>query len=439
MIANWKKRTANTQEKTQENPQENTQEEIQQELTKYLEAQTEFIAPILARRGVSKNELATIYNPKINNVLPDPAELPNISKALELLLRAITEKEEIAIISDWDADGATSAALLGKFLSSVGAKFFLQIPSRLKDGYGPSKEHVDTLHQRGIKLLVTADCGTTSHSVMEHARNLGIKTIVIDHHQPHRQDAQIDALVNPMLIPTDSKKGSKGSSKGSLKNESSDNPLKSLAAAGVVFLVMVGLNRLLRQKGFYQTKPEPNLYEMLDLVAIATICDMMPITPLNRVLIRCGLRVLGKWQNTGLKALASVAEVAINKPLTPLAIAFMLGPRLNAGGRVGESSLASKLLLCQDSKEAMAMAEVLEQHNQERKQLQEDALQFATLQAESKQVKPALVVSGDWHAGVVGLVAGNLAERWQNPTFAFAKRADGVSQGSARAAGRAKP
>ena len=393
-------------------------------LAKYLnshpKSQQEFIATILAARGITPEELPTIYAPKINRILPNPSELPNIQKAIDLLQQAITQNNKIAIISDWDADGATSAALLGRFLTHTDTEFFLQIPSRLKNGYGPATEHIDTLHQQGIGILITADCGTTSHLVMEHARKLGIRTIVIDHHQPHRQDARIDALVNPMLLPA-----------------KENHPLKALAAAGVVFLVLVGLNRQLRQNGFYKTKPEPNLYQLLDLVAIATICDIMPMTPLNRVLIKCGLKVLSKWNTHGLKALAAVAEIPINKPPDAKTVGFALGPRLNAGGRVGDSSLASRLLLTEDADEARAIADVLDQHNKKRKQLETKALEFANLQAENKQHNPALVVKGDWHVGIVGLVAGRIAEQWQKPTFAIARRPDGLAQGSARGAGKA--
>lgn len=399
----------------------NGEKELAYALGKFMTAETAaVVARILAARGVAADELPSFYAPKVGKALPEPFGLPNLEKAVERLAAVVENGDKLGIISDWDVDGACAAALLGRFFRTIKVETELKIPDRLKDGFGPAASHIKQLAAAGVKTLITADCGTSAHLAIERAAALGIEVIVADHHLPDKQTPGAYALVNPQLL--DDKVDGVGD-------------LKGLCGTGVVFMLLVGLNRRLRKNGFYKDRLEPDLYALLDLVALATVCDMMPITPLNRVLIKCGFKVLDKWQNPGLRALAAAGELAVNQPCTERTMGFVLGPRLNAGGRVGNCSMAARLLTTDDEAEAAALAERLEELNRKRRAMETEAVLEANIQAENKTAATALVVNGDWHPGLVGLVAGRLARRWHKPTFAFARLRDGVAQGSARSEG----
>ena len=374
------------------------------------------IAKVLSNRGVTAAELPSFYAPRISSELPEPFKLPNMEKAAARLVAAVKNKERLGIIGDWDVDGACSAAMLTRFFRHLGLETDLRVPDRVKDGFGPSARLIKRLAAGGAKILITADCGTSAHLAIEDASRLGMEVIVADHHLADRQTPGAYALVNPQL--------------------GADERLRALCATAVVFLLIVAVNRGLRREGFYDRgEVKPNLYDFLGLVALGTVCDVMPITRLNRVLIKCGMRVLDKWQNPGLRALAAVSGLAVNQPLGERSLGFVLGPRLNAGGRIGDSAAAARLLASEDKDEMAALAERLEQLNGKRREMEARTVLAANLQAENKRVANALVVSGDWHPGLVGLVAGRLAQRWLKPTFAFATLADGVALGSARSGG----
>ena len=365
---------------------------------------SDILARVLAGRGVGIDEAAAYLDPKISTLMPDPSSLQDMDAAVERLARAVANRETVAIFGDYDVDGACSAALLASFLDACGVPRIVRIPDRIFEGYGPNAEAVKELRAAGAGLLVTVDCGTTSHDVIAGARNLGLDVIVLDHHQA--PESLPDAIVvNP--------------------NRQDDlSGLGALCAAGVVFMTLVGLNRALRTTGFWTaSRPPPDLLQDLDLVALATVADVAPLTGLNRAFVVKGLAVLRARGRRGLAALMDVARLV--GPAQAWHLGFLLGPRINAGGRIGDAALGAKLLLTEDPVEAQKIAAELDRLNQERR-----AIELATVEAAQAEADLALgangegaavVVAGeDWSPGIVGLVASRLKERFQRPAFAIA-------------------
>jgi single-stranded-DNA-specific exonuclease len=365
---------------------------------------TDILARVLAGRGVGIDEASAYLDPTLRALMPDPSVLQDMDAAVERLARAVTQKETVAIFGDYDVDGACSAALLASFLDACGVPRIVRIPDRIFEGYGPNAEAIKELHAAGADLLVTVDCGTTSHEVLAGARALGLDTIVLDHHQA--PENLPDALiVNP--------------------NRQDDlSGLGALCAAGVVFMTLVGLNRALRSMGFWSaTRPAPDLLQSLDLVALATVADVAPLTGLNRAFVVKGLAVLRARGRRGLAALMDVARLV--GPPQAWHLGFLLGPRINAGGRIGDAALGAKLLLTEDPTEAQKIAAELDRLNHERR-----AIELATVEAAQAEADLALGQSGegaaivvageDWSPGIVGLVASRLKERFQRPAFAIA-------------------
>ncbi|MEI2734824.1 MAG: single-stranded-DNA-specific exonuclease RecJ [Rhodoblastus sp.] len=365
---------------------------------------TDILARVLAGRGVGIDEASAYLDPTLRALMPDPSVLQDMDAAVERLARAVTQKETVAIFGDYDVDGACSAALLASFLDACGVPRIVRIPDRIFEGYGPNAEAIKELRAAGADLLVTVDCGTTSHEVLAGARALGLDTIVLDHHQA--PENLPDALiVNP--------------------NRQDDlSGLGALCAAGVVFMTLVGLNRALRSMGFWSaTRPAPDLLQSLDLVALATVADVAPLTGLNRAFVVKGLAVLRARGRRGLAALMDVARLV--GPPQAWHLGFLLGPRINAGGRIGDAALGAKLLLTEDPAEAQKIAAELDRLNHERR-----AIELATVEAAQAEADLALGQSGegaaivvageDWSPGIVGLVASRLKERFQRPAFAIA-------------------
>ena len=365
---------------------------------------SDILARVLAGRGVGIDEAAAYLDPKISTLMPDPSSLQDMDAAVERLSRAVANRETVAIFGDYDVDGACSAALLASFLDACGVPRIVRIPDRIFEGYGPNAEAVKELRAAGAGLLVTVDCGTTSHDVIAGARKLGLDVIVLDHHQaPENLPDAI--VVNP--------------------NRQEDlSGLGALCAAGVVFMTLVGLNRALRTTGFWTaSRPPPDLLQDLDLVALATVADVAPLTGLNRAFVVKGLAVLRARGRRGLAALMDVARLV--GPAQAWHLGFLLGPRINAGGRIGDAALGAKLLLTEDPVEAQKIAAELDRLNQERR-----AIELATVEAAQAEADLALgangegaavVVAGeDWSPGIVGLVASRLKERFQRPAFAIA-------------------
>jgi len=377
----------------------------------------ELLARILAGRGVEVDEVASFLDPTVRALMPDPQTLADMRGAATRLADAVTRGEVIAILGDYDVDGATSAALLGRYLQHCGLRPIVHIPDRLFEGYGPNTEAVGALAARGANLLVTVDCGTTSHEPLAQARKLGLDVIVIDHHQADERLPAALAVVNPNRLDDLSTLG-------------------HLAAVGLVFMTVVAVNRELRARGFWTPeRPEPDLLGFLDLVALGTVADVVPLKGLNRAFVAKGLLALRRRDNAGLTALMDVAR--LGGPPEPWHLGFLLGPRINAGGRIGRATLGVDLLMQDDASECARLAAELDRLNRERQ-----AIELATLaQAEAEAMaalgveeKGAVVVTAadGWHPGVVGLVAARLKERFGRPAFAIALEPGGIGTGSGR-------
>lgn len=383
-------------------------------------AQVEGIPDVLARllagRGVEPADAARFLEPRLRDLLPDPATLTGMDAAAERLATAAQCGEQVAIFGDYDVDGACSAALLAGFLTQAGARPRIHIPDRLIEGYGPNAEAIAMLAGEGATLLVTVDCGTTSHEPLSEARRLGLDVVVLDHHQAPERLPEVEALVNP--------------------NRQDDlSGLGHLCAAGVVFLALVATNRALRVRGFWAGRPEPNLLAALDLVALATVADVVPLTGLNRAFVRQGLAILRGRARPGLVALMDVA--GLDGPVQPWHLGFLLGPRINAGGRIGDAALGARLLLTDDEIEARGIAAELNRLNQERQEIERQAVVEAVAEADYRLTlqpdQPVLLAgSADWHPGIVGLVAARLKERFRRPAFALAINGEGGATGSGR-------
>lgn len=371
-----------------------------------------FLARLLAGRGVRAEELPNILNPTLKQLLPDPSTLTDMDKAVGRAREAIDRGEKIAVFGDYDVDGSCSSALMSEFFTSIGHPPRIYIPDRMTEGYGPNAPAFLKLREEGASLLFTVDCGAVATGPMAVARDAGLDVIVLDHHA-------VDALpptfaqVNP--------------------NQPDDTSgLGYACATGVTFLFLVALNRSLRESGWYEANKiaEPDLREYLDLVALATICDVVPLVGVNRAFVRAGLAKLSAMSRPGIKALADIAKVTA--PCTAYHLGFAFGPRINAGGRVGKSSLGVELLTTKDPAQAEELAALLDLHNRERQALEKMILEEATALASTQSNAPVIFVHGEgWHHGVVGIVAGRLKDRFNKPTL-VAGFEGGMGRGSAR-------
>ncbi|MCZ8311813.1 MAG: single-stranded-DNA-specific exonuclease RecJ [Magnetospirillum sp.] len=369
---------------------------------------SETVARILAGRGVDAEHAASFLAPKIRDAMPDPSHLKDMDKAVDRLIAAIDAGEPIAIFGDYDVDGATSAALLHGHLEALGAKVRHYIPDRMKEGYGPNAPALLMLAQEGVRVVVTVDCGTTAHAPLAAAAEAKLDVIVVDHHAAEVSLPQAFAIVNPNRIDQTSELG-------------------QLAAVGVAFLLLVALNRTLRKRG----RDAPDLLEALDLVALGTVADVVPLTGLNRAFVAQGLKAIAARARVGIAALADVAGLAE----TPQAfhLGFLLGPRVNAGGRVGEADLGVRLLTTRDPIEATDLAKRLDGYNRDRQRIEAEVLAAALAQAEGNPNDLTLVAGEGWHPGVIGIVASRLKDRFDRPAFVVALDGD-VGKGSARSA-----
>ena len=372
------------------------------------------ICRILASRGITAEGVESFLNPKLQNLMPNPSCLKDMDKAAKRLAAAVWAGEKIGIIGDYDVDGATSSSVLRRFLEFFGLTVRVHIPDR-EEGYGPSLQAFEEFAAQNIRLAVTTDCGTTAFEVLDNAAADGFDVLVVDHHEAEARLPKVVAVVNPKRL-----------------DEDNDYPyLKYLAAVGVVFLLIVAVNRELRNSGYYEKHAAPDLLQLLDLVALGTVCDVVPLSGLNRAYVKQGLKIMSLRQNEGIKALSDIA--GLNEAPTAFHLGYVLGPRINAGGRVGDASAGNRLLCTHDAETAKALAEELNKFNIERKDIEAYVLLQAIEQLESTpQEYPMAFVSGtDWHQGVVGIVAGKLKERYNLPTFVMSVEHDEV-KGSAR-------
>ena len=374
----------------------------------------DIVARVLAGRGVGAPEAQRFLDPTIRGLLPDPASLTDMDKAASRIAEAVVGREKVAIFGDYDVDGAASSALLKRFLAHFSVPSEIYIPDRIFEGYGPNPDAMRELIARGAGLIVTVDCGTNSAAAIAAARAAGADVVVLDHHQVGGPLPPATALVNPNREDDLSGQG-------------------HLCAAGVVFLALVQTAKLLR--GRLPDTPPPDLLSLLDLVALATVCDVVPLTGVNRAFVVKGLQVVRQQVNPGLAALARAAR--IGEPIGTFHLAFLIGPRINAGGRIGDAALGSRLLATDDPAEAEAIAGTLDRLNQERQSMEREMLAQARAEADAELAGgngPAVVVtaSDNWHPGIVGLIAARLKEHARRPAFAISFNAGGVGTGSGR-------
>ena len=374
----------------------------------------DIVARVLAGRGVTAEETERFLDPTIKNMLPNPASLTDMERAAERLAQAIRNREKVAIFGDYDVDGAASSALLKRFLAHYGIEAEIYIPDRIFEGYGPNPDAMRELAGRGAKLIVTVDCGTNSATSIDAALLAGAEVVVLDHHQVGGPLPVAVAVVNPNREDDLSGQG-------------------HLCAAGVVFLALVQTARILRIER--PDAEQPDLLSMLDLVALATVCDVVPLTGVNRAFVVKGLLAIRQQKNAGLAALARVSR--IGEPIGTFHLSFLLGPRINAGGRIGDAALGSRLLATDDPVDAGKIAEILDRLNQERQAMEQDMLAEARAEADAELAGgagPAIVVTASpkWHPGIVGLLASRLKDHARRPAFAIAFNPNGVGTGSGR-------
>ncbi len=378
----------------------------------------EILGRVMAARGVALDEAEAFLNPTLRNLMPQPSQLKDMEKGAQRIAEAIMAGTKIGIITDYDVDGVSSGAMFKLFLKCVGSDAIIHVPDRLTEGYGPSEFAVKSLKDQGCELLLTLDCGVLAHDPLAHAAELGLTTIIVDHHQAGEILPQAHAVINP--------------------NRQDDvSGFGYLCAAGVVMILVATINKLLRAQGFYSpARPEPNMLQWLELVALATVCDVVPLTGLNRAYVTQGLKIMARRENLGLAQLADIARLKRGPDV--YALGFVLGPRINAAGRVGHADLALELLTTKDKGRANQLAQELELLNRQRQAIELRVVDAATLQAEAAlgtqhRARVLVVASEGWHPGVVGLAASRLKDRYQMPTFVLASDPKtGFASGSGR-------
>jgi single-stranded-DNA-specific exonuclease len=378
-------------------------------------AMDSLVDEILLARGVGRDDLPRHREPRIRDFLPDPSAFHDMDKGAKRLADAVQAGESVAVFGDYDVDGATSAALLTLLLRQLGVEPIVYIPDRLMEGYGPSGVALVELKNRGASLAVTVDCGAQAFDALEEAKAAGLDVIVVDHHQCATLLPAAFAMINPNRLD----EGEIGSAHG------------HLAAVGMAFMLGVAVIRELRTRGFFGDREEPKLLDLLDLVALGTVADVAKLHGLNRAFVTQGLKIMAARQNIGLAALAEAARLV--KPPSCRDLGFALGPRINAGGRVGKSDLGVRLLTCTDAEEARTIAVELDRLNEERRAIEMTVCQQAEEQAAKLNGAPVLtVMSSGWHPGVIGIVAGRLKEKFGRPAIVIAEDEEGVGKGSGR-------
>jgi single-stranded-DNA-specific exonuclease len=376
------------------------------------------LARALASREIGAGEGAHYLSPTLKALFPDPSNFLDMDRAAEAILDALQAGRQTWVFADYDVDGASSAALLVRWFRAMGAELPIYVPDRMTEGYGPSPEAFRSLKARGAELVVTVDCGAAAYDAIEEAGRLGLQVVVIDHHLMRADPPACAAVVNPNRPGCTSGQG-------------------ALAAAGVTFVLLAALNREARRRGLFATRSEPNLRAWLDLAALGAVCDVTQLRGFNRALAVRGLEVMSGWANPGLKALMQVAGAS--GPASTFHAGFILGPRINAGGRIGRSDLGARLLSTDDWAIALELAQELDALNAARKEVEREVTEAAVRVLESGAGRnqldgPAIVVSGEgWHPGVIGIVAGRLRERWRKPVIVIGlDPAAGLGKGSGR-------
>lgn len=377
----------------------------------------DLVTQLLLSRGVDRDDLDRHRRPTLREFLPDPSIFRDMDNAARRLSDAIEANERITIYGDYDVDGATSAALLILLLRDLGVAARPYIPDRLLEGYGPSGEALVRLAQEGSSLIVTVDCGAMAHEALAAAHGVGVDVIVVDHHKCSSELPLTAALVNPNRLDECDEAAAHG----------------HLAAVGVAFLLAIATVRELRGRGFFDSRQAPDLMRLLDLVALGTVADVAQLKGLNRALVSQGLKIMAQRENVGLSALIDASR--LNRAPTCSDLGFALGPRINAGGRVGEATLGVRLLTTQDPDEARAIAAQLSLLNEERRAIEQEVQEAAEAQVDAQHNRAVLVLAGlGWHPGVIGIVAGRIKEKTGKPALVIALDADeaGNGKGSGR-------
>ena len=377
----------------------------------------DIVTQLLLSRGVPPEDVERHRNPALRHFLPDPSIFRDMDAAAERLAQAVMSGEQMTVYGDYDVDGATSAALLIRLLRDLGHEARYYIPDRLLEGYGPSGEALVRIAGEGSSLIVTVDCGAMAHEALAMAHDAGVDVIVVDHHKCPAELPRAAALVNPNRLDEDPEGAAHG----------------HLAAVGVAFLLAVATVRSLRRLGWFASRPEPDLFALLDLVALGTVADVAALHGLNRALVAQGLKVMARRDNIGMAALIDASR--LNRAPTCSDLGFALGPRINAGGRVGESTLGVRLLTTTDPEEARAIAAQLSALNEERRAIEAAVQEAAEMQLDRQHNRSVLVLSGrGWHPGVIGIVAGRIKEKTGKPAIVIALEDEdgGKGKGSGR-------
>lgn len=372
----------------------------------------DIVTQLLLSRGVDREDIDRHRTPSIRSFLPNPSEFRDMDAAAQRLAQAVLSQETITVYGDYDVDGATSAALLIRLLRTLGHDARYYIPDRLLEGYGPSGEALVKIAKEGSSLIVTVDCGAMAHEALTMAHKAGVDVIVVDHHKCPPELPIAVALVNPNRLD----ESMVGMDHG------------HLAAVGVAFLLAVATVRELRQRGYFETRREPDLFALLDLVALGTVADVAALHGLNRAMVAQGLKVMARRENVGMAALIDASR--LNRPPACSDLGFALGPRVNAGGRVGESTLGVRLLTTEDPDEARDIAAQLSQLNEERRAIEAAVQEAAEAQLDRQHNRAVLVLAGrGWHPGVIGIVAGRIKEKTGKPALVIALGADEAESG----------
>ncbi len=373
----------------------------------------EITAKLLALRNIKKEDISSFLNPSIKNFLHNPNNLLDMEKSSLRTLEAIKNKEKIGVFGDYDVDGATSTALLGRYFDELKLTYEIYIPDRKTEGYGPSIKGFKELIEKNVKVIFTVDCGTLSFQAIDYAKSKNIDVIVLDHHQSEINLPKAYSVVNPNRL-----------------DDKSD--LQYLCAAGVSFMFLVSINRELRLIDWFKNNSidEPNLINYLDLVSLGTVCDVVPLVGLNRAIVKQGLKILKAKKNLGLKTLLDICKIETNPSIYHLG--YILGPRINAGGRVGKCSHGANLLLNSNPKEVFKLATELDQYNKERQMLEKDLIKKILIESENKLKDPVLILQGsNWHEGVIGIVAARLKDKFNKPAIIISINGD-IGKASAR-------
>jgi single-stranded-DNA-specific exonuclease len=396
--------------------------ELTQKLALMEIAEADVVEPLgrfIAGRGVVADNLEHFVRPTLKALFPDPLSFLDMDKAVAAMLDALETEAKIWIFADYDVDGATSAAQLVRWFRTMGRELNVYVPDRVTEGYGPSNAAFDRLKREGADLVITVDCGAMAHKALDYAASIGLEVVVIDHHLMREDPPKCRAVVNPNRPGCTSAQG-------------------NLAAAGVVFVVLAALNREAERRGLFRDRARPDLMQWLDLSALGAICDVTALTGFNRALAAQGLKVMSKRQNPGIRALMEVAGSDTVSLMNTFHSGFVIGPRINAGGRVGRSDLGVRLLSTDDTAEAQGLAKELDELNRTRRDVEAAVLDEAAQLAETQGLWPCddpviVVAKDDWHPGVIGIVAGRLRERWRKAVIVIGiDPVTGMGKGSGR-------